>query len=223
MLAAKYQGLVCNEIHRILREISKTTPNIGGGEKVSASSPSTTAETLSTSHRRLPSELETNSLSAPISVRTSRSRPITGFEEDLSLPKGMSTISLDTPTSVMWSSTRKLSSSMVDVMKEDEYPLVLSREYAHDASIDDFIMDLAAMINRPIEKAQEWLAKLKSEDIMTVGDLRNLHEEDWNRLNLTVFATRIIRNSLRSRVPLKPSIDVLSPRITGKGSSETSL
>lgn len=74
VLAAKYQGLVCHEIHRILRDLSKTTP----GERLaspldairlderpsasasasSSSSCSNAASNASTSHRRAPSELD---------------------------------------------------------------------------------------------------------------------------------------------------------------------
>lgn len=31
---------------------------------------------------------------------------------------------------------------------------------------------------------------------MTVGDLRDLHDEDWVNLNLTVFASRALKNML---------------------------
>lgn len=70
------------------------------------------------------------------------------------------------------------------------------REYTNDFFVEDFIMDIATVTKRPLEKAKEWLVKLKAQDIMTVGDLRHLHDEDWAQLNLTVFACRAIRNAL---------------------------
>jgi WNK lysine deficient protein kinase len=89
------------------------------------------------------------------------------------------------------------------------------KDYSSDCSVEEFISDVAALVNRPAEKAHEWLVKLKSEDILTVGDLRNLLEEDWQRLNLTVFATRVIRNALRGKG--KPiGLDLMSPRVSGK-------
>jgi hypothetical protein len=32
---------------------------------------------------------------------------------------------------------------------------------------------------------------------MTVGDLRDLHDEDWSGIGLTVFALRALKNMLR--------------------------
>lgn len=96
-------------------------------------------------------------------------------------------------------------------------------EYSNDCSLDEFITDVASMLNRPMEKAQEWLARLKSEDIMTVGDLRDLIEEDWARLNLTVFATRAIRNALKGKAIKPGAIDLLSPRVSGKIPNESLL
>jgi len=54
--------------------------------------------------------------------------------------------------------------------------------------------------NRGIEKSQEWLARLAAQDIMTVGDLRDLHDEDWSNLGLTVFASRALKNALYGKV-----------------------
>jgi hypothetical protein len=34
---------------------------------------------------------------------------------------------------------------------------------------------------------------------MTVGDLRDLHDEDWASLGLTVFASRALRNALHGK------------------------
>lgn len=69
-------------------------------------------------------------------------------------------------------------------------------EYSNECTVDELVHDAAVLTNRGIEKANEWLAKLKSQDIMTVGDLRDLHEEDWINLNLTVFASRALKNML---------------------------
>lgn len=74
-----------------------------------------------------------------------------------------------------------------------------SKEYANDFPIEDFVSELAITTRRPLEKANEWLHKLKAQDIMTVGDLRHLHDEDWAQLNLTVFACRSIRNALQAK------------------------
>ena len=96
------------------------------------------------------------------------------------------------------------------------------REYPDLVLIEEFISEVATIYNRGIDKASEWLNRLKVEDIETVGDLRKLQEEDWQKLNLTVFATRALKNvlafnssSAKSKSP--PSqLSCLSPRVTGK-------
>ena len=57
-------------------------------------------------------------------------------------------------------------------------------------------MDTAAANNRGTDKAMEWLQRLNAQDVMTVGDLRDLHDADWSSLGLTVFASRALRNAL---------------------------
>ena len=59
--------------------------------------------------------------------------------------------------------------------------------------------DTAIATGRGIEKAKEWLAKLQNQDIMTVGDLRDLEDDDWAGMGLTVFACRALRNALTGR------------------------
>jgi hypothetical protein len=55
-------------------------------------------------------------------------------------------------------------------------------EYTDDQAIEALIQDTAISTKRGMEKANEWLAKLKTQDVMTVGDLRDLQEEDWTSL-----------------------------------------
>lgn len=69
-------------------------------------------------------------------------------------------------------------------------------EYSDDTSIEKFVNDTAIATNRE-RKSAEWAAKLRAQDIMTVGDLRGLHDEDWSGIGLTVFALRALKNMLR--------------------------
>lgn len=71
------------------------------------------------------------------------------------------------------------------------------KEYPNDRPIEELLIDAALHTNRTIEKANEWLFILKKQEIITVGDLRNLHEEDWKHLNLSVFAMRAIKNAMK--------------------------
>lgn len=78
------------------------------------------------------------------------------------------------------------------------------------------MLDVASLVHRPAEKANEWLGKLKGEDILTVGDLRDLHEEDWARLNLTVFAARAMKNSLFCSKNKMTGLEALIPRVSSR-------
>ena len=55
-------------------------------------------------------------------------------------------------------------------------------EYLDDQPIDELVKDTAISTKRGLEKANEWLARLKAQDVMTVGDLRDLQEDDWQNL-----------------------------------------
>ncbi|KAI9265946.1 kinase-like domain-containing protein [Sporodiniella umbellata] len=72
-------------------------------------------------------------------------------------------------------------------------------EYSNKTTIQSFVLETAAASNRNKEKALEWVHKLHDQDIMTVGDLRDLHDEDWAGIGLTVFAQRALKNMLAGR------------------------
>lgn len=72
-------------------------------------------------------------------------------------------------------------------------------DYSDDIPIQTFIQDCAQAAHRGIDKAQEWIQKLQAQDIMTVGDLRHLQDEDWEGIGLTVFALRAIKNMLKGK------------------------
>lgn len=55
-------------------------------------------------------------------------------------------------------------------------------EYSDEQPIELLVNDTANATNRGQDKANEWLSKLKSQDVMTVGDLRSLQEDDWQNL-----------------------------------------
>lgn len=94
----------------------------------------------------------------------------------------------------------------------------MTREYPNDFPIEDFVLDVAISCNRDAEKAKEWLIKLKTQDIMTVGDLRDLLDDDWAHLGLTVFASRALKNGLSSGARKQHS-QVMSPRLSVPSSS----
>jgi hypothetical protein len=93
----------------------------------------------------------------------------------------------------------------------------LKIEYPNDTSIETFVLETAAASNRNKDKALEWVHKLQNQDIMTVGDLRDLHDEDWVGIGLTVFALRALKNMLQAA--RKPTSGVQRSRATSSGTN----
>ena len=101
----------------------------------------------------------------------------------------------------------------------DEPQVLLLHEYRDDQPIEDLVRDVAVQNNRGPEKAQEWLQRLHAQDLMTVGDLRDLLDEDWTNLGLTVFASRALRNALHGKAVMGGR--TISPKGTGARSVVT--
>ncbi len=66
--------------------------------------------------------------------------------------------------------------------------------------IEVFVNLAAHQARRSSQKAAEWAQRLRSQDVISVGDLRQLHPEDWSSLKLTVFACRALKNLLSKSV-----------------------
>ncbi|KAG0197963.1 hypothetical protein BGX28_008554 [Mortierella sp. GBA30] len=96
--------------------------------------------------------------------------------------------------------SRKMSNP--DWGAEEEIPF---KEYSMDAPIEDLVNDTAMAYHRGPDKAKEWLAKLKNQDIMTIGDLKDLQDSDWAGFDLTVFASRALRNRLFGKNIKRPN------------------
>ena len=78
--------------------------------------------------------------------------------------------------------------------------------------IEDFVADVASQNHKGSDKAGQWITKLKSQDIQTLSDLKELHEEDWAVLGLTVFACRALKNALTSNTS---SVNLASSNVGG--------
>lgn len=79
-------------------------------------------------------------------------------------------------------------------------------EFSHDTPIEELVQDTATAYNRGPDKSGEWLVKLKNQDIMTVGDLKDLQDSDWAGFGLTVFASRALRNRLFGKNGKRPTV-----------------
>lgn len=79
-------------------------------------------------------------------------------------------------------------------IKERQLPISNDiKEYDNLMTIQEFLTDVCATIGRP-DVSFIWENKLMSQDIRTVGELKSLHPDDWNRLGLSVYAYRILKN-----------------------------
>ncbi|KAI8604297.1 kinase-like domain-containing protein [Dissophora ornata] len=114
------------------------------------------------------------------------------------------TLDISNPTTYS-ASTASLTrrNSVPDYPSEVELPF---KEYFSETPIKELVDDAAMAYHRGPEKADEWLSKLKDQDIMTVGDLKDLQDSDWAGIGLTVFASRAIRNRLLGKNTKRPSM-----------------
>nr|AGE95360.1 ser/thr protein kinase [Encephalitozoon cuniculi] len=78
-------------------------------------------------------------------------------------------------------------------------------KYNNDISIEEFVGDVSVATKRSSETATNWIKAFKSNDIDTVFELRILVDEDWDKLGLTVFSSRAMKNMLYGidKTPLK--------------------
>lgn len=67
------------------------------------------------------------------------------------------------------------------------------KDYENSMTIKEFLDDVCDLIGRK-ELVSSWENKLLAQDIQTVGELKILHQEDWNRIDLSVFSYRILKN-----------------------------
>jgi len=68
-------------------------------------------------------------------------------------------------------------------------------DYLNDLPVEE-LAKYTATTNNKADKIKEWTQKLRDQDIVTIGDLKELHDEDWASLGLTVLATRLLKNAL---------------------------
>ncbi|ORD94853.1 PKPA [Enterospora canceri] len=73
----------------------------------------------------------------------------------------------------------------------------ITRErYQRDVAIEEFTLDACRITQRDLENGKYWGAAFIENDILTTGDLKLLTADDWEKLNLTLFACRTMQNML---------------------------
>ncbi|KAF7683687.1 Serine/threonine-protein kinase pkpA [Astathelohania contejeani] len=99
----------------------------------------------------------------------------------------------------------KESSGMEQINTNDSNGVIRKKEYDDYLPIEEFVMEAAIIANRDQKTAIEWTNYLHKQDIKTVADIKILVEEDWDKLNLTVFSSRAMKNLLygKDKQPIK--------------------
>ncbi len=234
ILSSKFRQFVTAAIHKILRDLSKHVTDESNGNSNSSKAAPPVPPRMSSSQIALVSSTTSLPKLSPVIGEKAMNELLVSqaVPQPLSMPSQQPIVQqaihqpqqpaqpmqTSTPPQVtniiqtpngMASTTKKTFGP--DGINYDFEPM--AREYPNDFPIEDFVLDVATSCNRDAEKAKEWLIKLKTQDIMTVGDLRDLLGDDWAHLNLTVFASRALKNGLNSGSRKQHSL-VISPRMS---------
>ncbi|OBZ83729.1 Serine/threonine-protein kinase pkpA [Choanephora cucurbitarum] len=195
VLPDRYQQWITNEINRILRDLDKSESDV---EKYNSQ------QSVWRRENDIRSELEKSKLEL-----TSLIDKAAEIEKKCELLKQKAIMAEEREKQVLLELEKAVAhkiqnpeetlSDEGDIILSSELHKLSTKDYSDDTSIDTFVYDTAKATNRDLSKADEWLQRLKDQDIMTVGDLRELLDEDWSGIGLTVFAIRALKNMLRNR------------------------
>ncbi|KAI8376940.1 kinase-like domain-containing protein [Blakeslea trispora] len=195
VLPERYQQWITNEINRILRDLEKSESDV---EKYNSQ------QSVWRRENDIRSELEKSKLelaslldkAAEIEKKCEllKQKAVIAEEKEKQI-----ILELEKTIALKLQNTEETLSDEGDMILSSELPKLTTKDYPDDTCIDTFVYDTAKATNRDPLKADEWLQRLKDQDIMTVGDLRELLDEDWSGIGLTVFAIRALKNMLRSK------------------------
>ncbi|ORE11811.1 kinase-like protein [Rhizopus microsporus var. microsporus] len=212
VLPERYQQHITKEINRILRDIDKPSES-EQAEQVRRSVwrresdirnelDRTRAELTQANDKVLEIEQKCDSIESRARAAENKYREAIRTLKELEESR-MSQIETDTKLdSLAHLSIQSNSTTQQAIIEDREREKLVNHildEYSDDTDISVFVTDCALASHRGADKAQEWAKKLKNQDIMTVGDLRDLHDEDWAGIGLTVFALRALKNMLKGK------------------------
>lgn len=209
VLPQRYQQLITGEINRILRDMTKDSGNHQNDTAklvwrrefdYQSELEQTRLETLKAEERTLEAQKRCEELELQASIAEEK------FADTV---RKMTAIEVEEQIESPQDTTRSTHAALMEH--------VLSK-YEDDEDIQGLVLDAAAATNRGRDKATEWVHKLHDQDILTVGDLRGLYDEDWAGLGLTVFALRALKNTLKGKRPSMRSNSISD--IDGTGSVE---
>ncbi|KAI3650174.1 hypothetical protein MP228_004912 [Amoeboaphelidium protococcarum] len=227
VLHQKYQVLITHEINRILRDLHKLSVENKGTKEESRQmwrrSDTTIMrdeldraklEVQKATVRAL--EAEKKAELSEVRARLAEERTVASPNLQDSMHSYNASSAIGSPGQTMISSTFVADNGKaLTINTEDgQQTTVPLKDYKDEQAIEDLVHDTAVVNNRGVDKEREWLAKLHAQDVMTVGDLRDLHDEDWGNLGLTVFASRALRNALHGK-----QLRNISPKNAPSGST----
>ena len=80
--------------------------------------------------------------------------------------------------------------------EKDLMPNKNIKEYGDDVTILELLDKILTSKKEAIKSCEN---RLRMQDIRTVSELRSLHEDDWNKLGLSVLTNRALKNSMTRR------------------------
>jgi len=186
VIPERYQQLITSEINGILREMNKYIPELD--------------ENKEEDHHIWKRE---NAISKKIEQANQRyqeaERRIVAAEENIkkidmeleNLAKSQASLEYELQKKAVISDTPIQTRQEMSVIDED---------YFNDLPVEEYIAKYTALSANKMDKIKEWTQKLREQDIVTIGDLKELHDEDWTGLGLTVLARRILKNALYNNI-----------------------
>ncbi|KAI8979177.1 kinase-like domain-containing protein, partial [Mycotypha africana] len=203
VLPERYQHHITKEINRILRDIDK--PNNSNSSNSVEEDDDRSASSIWRRENDIRSELQRTrqELARTTEHVLEVESKCDGFESRARVAEkkyfdALRSLKDLRETHQLTSTPTSIASSPAISDEQLEY-LLKKRKYTDDTDIELFVKDCAVASHRNAEKAYEWANKLKDQDIMTVGDLRDLHDEDWAGIGLTVYALRALKNMLKGK------------------------
>ncbi|EED43736.1 serine/threonine protein kinase [Enterocytozoon bieneusi H348] len=73
---------------------------------------------------------------------------------------------------------------------------ITRKKYQKETKIEEFTQDACTITQRDDENGKQWASILIENDIVSTKDLKILTYEDWKKLNITLFGSRIMQNML---------------------------
>jgi WNK lysine deficient protein kinase len=192
VIPERYQQLITSEINRILRELNKYAPGTEDGNDDShhiwKRETAMEKELAAADERAIEAERRAFILEQQLAEKERK------LENEKMLFNSSASALVDQDIPI----TQVLKKSSYNDIRDEvvEEPYSYKEEISNDRTIDDLVKDVCVNTNRNFDTANKWIQTLKSQDIVTVGDLRELHDEDWNGLGLTVLACRLLKNTI---------------------------